>query len=37
MKQRLWSLHRCIHCIGVKQADFAACTNDKIKKDNSIE
>jgi len=28
MKQRLWSLPGCIHCIGVKQADFAACTYD---------
>ena len=30
MKQRLWSLPECIHCIGVKQADFAACTYDII-------
>ena len=28
MKQRLRSLARCIHCIGVKQADFTACTYD---------
>jgi hypothetical protein len=30
MKQKLWLLHQCIHCIGVMQADFAACTYDKI-------
>jgi hypothetical protein len=30
MKQRALSLHRCIHCIGVKQADSAVCTYDKI-------
>jgi hypothetical protein len=37
MKQRPVPLHQCIHCIGVKQADFAACTDDKNKIDKSIE